>query len=126
VFGWLAGAVTLYGVTLLVLELGEDLSRAGVVTSFQRGHTAVSAVWGAVGLTLLVAGLKHSARHLRFAGLGLFALSLAKLFLYDLAFLSSVARALSFLAVGALILVGAFFYQRVTADLRRPDLHSHA
>jgi uncharacterized membrane protein len=115
----------LYGVTLLVLELSEDVSGAGVVTSFQRGHTAVSAIWGAVGLTLLVAGLKHAERHLRVAGLVLFALSLAKLFLYDLAFLSSIARALSFLAVGGLILVGAFFYQRVATDLRRPDLHSH-
>jgi uncharacterized membrane protein len=125
-FVWLCGGVALYGVTLLVLELGEDASGAGVVTSFQRGHTAVSAVWGAVGLTLLVAGLKHAERRLRIAGLTLFALSLVKLFVYDLAFLSSVARALSFLAVGGLILVGGFFYQRLAADLRGPDLHSHA
>jgi uncharacterized membrane protein len=45
-------------------------------------------------------------------------MSLVKLFLYDLAFLSSVARALSFLAVGAVILVGGFFYQRLAAEVR--------
>ncbi len=50
---------------------------------------------------------------LRLAALGLFALALGKLFLYDLATLSSVARAASFLAVGAVLLLGGFFYQRL-------------
>lgn len=39
--------------------------------------------------------------------------SLVKIFLYDLAELSSVARAASFVAVGALLLVGGFFVQRL-------------
>ena len=44
-----------------------------------------------------------------------------KLFVYDLAFLSSVARAFSFLAVGAVLIAGGFFYQRLAAapDQRR-------
>jgi hypothetical protein len=36
--------------------------------------------------------------------------SLAKIFLYDLPSLSSITRALSFLAVGAVLLLGGFFY----------------
>lgn len=44
-------------------------------------------------------------------------ISLAKLFLYDLTTLSSLARALSFLAVGALLLLGGFFYQRLSEQL---------
>ena len=51
-------------------------------------------------------------------GFALFGISLAKLFVYDLAFLSSVARAFSFLAVGAVLLVGGFFYQRLAVDSR--------
>ena len=66
---------------------------------------------------------KRGGRDLRIGGLALFGVSLAKLFLYDLANLSSIARALSFLAVGALLLVGGFFYQRLAAA---PDLHSTA
>jgi uncharacterized membrane protein len=46
-------------------------------------------------------------------GLALFGLSLAKLFLYDLSNLSSITRALSFLAVGALLLAAAFFVERI-------------
>jgi imidazoleglycerol phosphate dehydratase HisB len=49
----------------------------------------------------------------RVGGLALFGLSLAKLFLYDLSRLSSISRALSFLAVGAVLLLGGFFYQRL-------------
>jgi uncharacterized membrane protein len=47
-------------------------------------------------------------------GFGLFGLALAKLFLYDLAFLSSITRAASFLAVGAVLLVAGFFVQKLS------------
>ena len=60
-------------------------------------------------------GLKRRRRALRIAGLAFFPISLAKIFLYDLPALSSVTRALSFLAVGAVLLLGGFFYQRMTA-----------
>ena len=53
---------------------------------------------------------------LRFVGFGLFGLALAKLFLYDLAFLSSITRALSFLAVGALLLIAGFFVQKLSEE----------
>ena len=58
---------------------------------------------GLVGLGLLYAGLKRGRRELQIGGFVLFGISLAKLFVYDLAFLSSIARAFSFLAVGGLI-----------------------
>ena len=103
---------------LRILELAQHVGSASVSTSFQRGHTGVSALWGALGLALLIAGLKRDSRGLRLGGLGLLAISLGKLFLYDLATLSSVTRALSFLAVGAVLLLGAFFYQRAAQDER--------
>jgi len=56
-------------------------------------------------------------RVLRLGGFALFGVSLAKLFVYDLAFLHSIARALSFLAVGAVLLLAGFFYQRLSAQL---------
>jgi uncharacterized membrane protein len=114
---WLWGALGLYAVTLAILEASE---RAGgsIDTAFQRGHTAVSAVWAVVGLVLLILGLKRS-RALQVGGLVLFGISLAKLFLYDLANLSSVTRAFSFVAVGMLIMVGGFFYQRMALETRK-------
>ena len=113
---WACGGLALYAITLVILEVSEDLG-GSVDTAFQRGHTAVSTVWGIVGLSLLYLGLRRAGRTLRIGGLALFGLSLAKLLLYDLTSLSSVARAFSFIAVGALFLVGGFFYQRM-------DVHS--
>jgi hypothetical protein len=109
---WTAAVVALFAVSLAILELAESLD-GSVSTDFQRGHTAVSALWGLVGLALLYAGLVRGSRRFQLAGFGLFGLALVKLFVYDLAYLSSVARALSVLAVGAVLIAGGFFYQRL-------------
>jgi len=117
---WLAGGLAVYGLSLLILELVEGISSTGLHTEFQRGQTAVSAFWGLLGLGLLYAGLKRWSRPLRIAGLAFFPISLAKIFLFDLPSLSSVTRALSFLAVGAVLLLGGFFYQRLMSDRDEP------
>ena len=111
---WIAGALAVYGASLGILDVAERIGTASVATSFQRGHSGVSALWGLLGLVLLVVGLRRASRPLRLGGLALLAISLAKLFLYDLATLSSVTRALSFLAVGAVLLLGGFFIQRLS------------
>jgi uncharacterized membrane protein len=113
-----AGAAVLcvYAISLTILGIAEVVGAASVTTSFERGHSAVSAFWGVLGLVVLYAGLKRGLTWLRFLGFGLFALALAKLFLYDLAYLSSITRALSFLAVGALLLIAGFFVQKLGSE----------
>lgn len=103
-----------YAISLTILGVAEAIGGASVTTNFQRGHSVVSAFWGLLGLAVLYVGLKRGLNWLRVVGLGLFGLALAKLFLYDLAFLSSVTRAMSFLAVGALLLVAGFFVQKLS------------
>jgi uncharacterized membrane protein len=116
---WAAGTVALYGVSLAILELFELTRHGTVENSFQNGHTAVSAAWGLIGLVLLYLGLRRASRPLQLGGFALFGVSLAKLFLFDLAHLSSMTRALSFLAVGAVLLLGGFFYQRLSSRVDR-------
>ena len=112
----IVGVGALYILSLGVLEVAERAFAGSVETDFGRGHVVVSVLWALIGLALLVAGLLRDERLVRFGGLALFGLSLAKIFLYDLSALSSVARALSFIAVGALVLAGGFFLQRLNAD----------
>jgi uncharacterized membrane protein len=107
-----AGTLAVYGISLSVVQLAESAAGVSLEAGFQSGETAVSAFWGLLGLGLLYAGLTRW-RSLRLAGLALFAVSLGKIFLYDLPALSSIERALSFLAVGAVLLLGGFFYQRL-------------
>ena len=114
---WGAVAVLgVYGVSLSILGAFEAFDGASVATSFQRGHTAVSAFWGVLGLVTLLVALRRRSSVLRAAGFALFGLSLAKLFVYDLGELSSITRALSFLAVGGVLLIAGFVYQRLAAD----------
>ncbi len=115
-----AGIVALYAASLGILEIAERISGASVETDFERGHTAVSGFWALLGLGLLIAGLLRGSAFLRYGGLALFGLSLAKIFLYDLAELDSVARAFSFIFVGGLLLVGGFFLQRLSDRLGPP------
>jgi uncharacterized membrane protein len=108
-----AAVLCVYAISLTVLGIAEAVGGASVTTNFQRGHSAVSAFWGLLGFAVLYAGLSRSLTWLRLLGFGLFAIALAKLFLYDLANLSSITRALSFLAVGAVLLVAGFFVQKL-------------
>jgi uncharacterized membrane protein len=109
---WGAGLLGVYAVSLSLLGLAQELG-PDVTTAFQRGHTAISALWGAIGLIALYLGLKRDLPSLRLAGFAVFGVSLAKIFVYDLSRLSSVTRAFSFLAVGVVLLLAGFFYQRL-------------
>jgi hypothetical protein len=113
---WAAGGLSLYAASLSILEAMQRISNQGIDTDFQRGHTVVSAFWGLVALVSLYVGLKRGRGLLRVGGFILFAVSLGKIFLFDLPSLSSVQRALSFLAVGAVLLLGGFFYQRLSVQ----------
>jgi hypothetical protein len=113
---WAAGALAVYGGSLAILEAAQRVSPEDVHTNFQRGQTAVSAFWGLLALISLYAGLRQRRRLLRVGGFVLFGISLGKIFLFDLPSLSSAQRALSFLAVGGVLLLGGFFYQRLHAQ----------
>jgi len=117
---WLAAVLAVESISLVILQIFEWAGRGSVNLEFQHGQTAVSAFWGMLGLVALYGGLSRRAPRLRRAGFAIFALSLAKIFLYDLSQLSSVTRALSFLAVGGVLLLGGFFYQRLSGQLDPP------
>jgi hypothetical protein len=119
---WILAGLGLYSASLSILGASEMFSEPGGTSGFERGHTAVSAFWGIVAFTALLVGLRRGSRVLRLAALGLFALALGKLFLYDLSTLSSVTRALSFLAVGAVLLLAGFFYQRLSSESAKPSV----
>jgi uncharacterized membrane protein len=84
----------------------------------QQGQLLMSALWTVSGFACLVVGLRRDLRGMRLGGLVLLLISAAKVFLYDLATLTSVYRVASFIVLGLLLLAGAFAYQR----LRPPPL----
>ncbi|HJU35818.1 MAG TPA: DUF2339 domain-containing protein [Gaiellaceae bacterium] len=113
--GWAAAGLAVYLASGLVV----DLAGAHPHHSTQTSQLALSGFWGTLGFAALVGGLIKGKRALRLGGLGVLMLAVGKVFLVDLANLESIWRVASFLAVGLLLLAGAFAYQRV----RVPSLH---
>jgi uncharacterized membrane protein len=73
---------------------------------------AYSAAWVLYGVGLLLAGIARRGPILRFGSLAVMLLAVAKVFLYDTARLSDLYRVLSFLGLGASLLLLGFLYQR--------------
>ena len=78
----------------------------------QQGQVALSALWAVTGVAALLVGLRRDLRPVRLAALGLLLTTAAKVFLYDLSALESGYRVASFIALGLLLLGGAFAWQR--------------
>jgi uncharacterized membrane protein len=78
----------------------------------QIGQSWLSAFWTAAGLGAVVWGMVRRSPKARLAGLALLMVAIAKVWTYDLSELEETARALSFVALGLLLLAGAFAYQR--------------
>lgn len=76
------------------------------------GQAWLSAFWAATGLGAVVWGMVRRSPKARLGGLALLAVAIVKVWTYDLSELEEVARALSFVALGLLLLAGAFAYQR--------------
>jgi uncharacterized membrane protein len=107
--GAVAAGLGLYLASLLVV----DVAGAQPHDATQTSQLALSAFWALLGFGSLVVGLVRDLKPLRLAGLGLLTLAVAKVFIVDLAQLESIWRVASFLALGLLLLAGAFAYQRI-------------
>jgi uncharacterized membrane protein len=106
------GSVALvYAASLTIV----DVLQGDASEPSQTAQVALSTFWGVVGLVAIVVGLVRDFRELRYAGLALLGLGVAKVFAYDLSELDQLYRVLSFIAVGVVLLVGAYAYQRVRA-----------
>jgi uncharacterized membrane protein len=73
---------------------------------------SLSLVWIVYGGAMLIVGISRRRRLLRFMALGLLGLAIIKVFLLDLSELESIYRIISFIALGAILLVVSFLYQR--------------
>jgi uncharacterized membrane protein len=123
---WRAGSIAERGsrargaCRLAAAGAGLYMASLAVVT-LPDGQVALSALWGVTGVLALVGGLRLSSPPVRNAALGLLLVTIAKVFLYDLSTLESIARVVSFMVLGLLLLAGAFAYQRLRPP-PQPDM----
>lgn len=78
-----------------------------------------SLVWFAYSVVLLLSGMRFGVNSLRYASLGLMIMVIAKVFLWDMAGLSGLYRAASFLGLGICLVGMGYFYKRVSARIEK-------
>jgi uncharacterized membrane protein len=71
-----------------------------------------SAIWLVYGVILMVVGFRKRSAFIRWQSLVLIAVTVGKVFLYDVSALDKGYRILSFVALGAVLLAISFVYQR--------------
>jgi len=76
-------------------------------------RAGLSIVWGITSFIIIWLGIRKQFKNLRVIGLLLFALTLLKLFAYDIRDISPGGKILAFILLGVLLLTVSFMYQRV-------------
>ncbi len=112
---WLetAGWVTALAAASRLLASAVALEPAVSSPEVQRvALVSLSVLWGGAGLALVLAGLIGRTAHRRHLGLGVLGLTVAKVFLFDLASAPTVLRIVAFLVTGLALLAGAYLYAR--------------
>jgi len=76
-----------------------------------RVHMHISIMWAVYGAVLMTVGFWRKSRMLRYIALGLFALLLVKVFIWDTRTVKSVYRIAAFLATGVTLVGVSYLYQ---------------
>jgi len=101
----------LYSTLLIVLsgDIVNLMRQFGIADATKLG---LSILWVAYALFLVVIGIARNKKPLRFAAIGLIGVTLVKLFFYDIADLPTIPKAILFIAIGVVLLVVSFLYNK--------------
>jgi uncharacterized membrane protein len=107
-------------ITTLLLFTGTlEIERMFAASPPFARQVAFSIYWAAFAVALVIAGFQLAKPHLRYYALALYALTLVKVMLIDLAGIGTGYRILSFIGVGALLLATSVVYGKVSPRLSK-------
>jgi len=107
---------TIYGIALHMVilwvvssELLQWMDISMTETNYKLG---LSILWGVYALLMVALGIWKKRQYLRISAIVLFGITLLKLFFYDISHLNLISKAIVFIALGALLLIISFLYNR--------------
>lgn len=108
---------------LLVLwMLSLELVQWSLVSGFGAGYKILlSVLWVSFAVAMIVIGIKRKQAIMRITAMAILGLTILKMFFYDLSTLSTIYKTVVFIAIGGLLLVGAYFYQTLSKQEEGPD-----
>lgn len=87
--------------------------------AFNASSGAVSVTWAVYAAIVLTVGFARRLPAARLAALGLLAITLGKVVMFDLSMLDQLARILAFIGLGVVLIAGAWAYHRFAPLLTR-------
>jgi len=104
-------------ITLLWILSNELIHWLDVSGASRPGNLWLTIIWGVYALIIVSAGIKFSRKHLRIGAILLLGLTLAKLFFFDIADLDAIAKTIVFIALGVLLLLASFLYNKFKGEM---------
>ncbi|MCX6826620.1 MAG: DUF2339 domain-containing protein, partial [candidate division Zixibacteria bacterium] len=121
-------AAILLGLFLLTVEAWTIFEKSIVIahrTSISAGldydqlknlqQLTISGIWLLYSVVIMALGLWRRRRAVRIISIGLFGISILKIFTYDLSFLDTLYRIFSFIGLGIILLAVSYAYHRYKA-----------
>ncbi len=107
-------AISLFVFELVSLETWDAFSReAGArAASANLRQMALSVAWVGYSVILMIYGFWRRVTPIRLVAIGLFEITILKVFLYDLSCLDTLSRVFSFMALGFILLGTSYLYQK--------------
>ncbi|WP_394746789.1 DUF2339 domain-containing protein [Spongiimicrobium salis] len=99
-------------ITILWVLSSELLHWMDLANSDQSYKLGLSILWGLYAVMLIVLGIWNKKQYLRISAMILFAITLIKLFVYDIASSSTLSKTIVFVALGILLLIISFLYNK--------------
>ena len=98
--------------TLIWIASSELIAWMDITKFTQSYKLGLSILWGVCALLLIALGIWKKKKHLRIGAIVLFAVTLIKLFSYDISHLDTIAKTIVFVALGILLLIISFLYNK--------------
>jgi uncharacterized membrane protein len=105
---WLYGAFAILLFCVLTLEV----SAYFYARAPQARFAAISVLWTLYSIALMLLGFRYQQARLRLVSLGLFGVTILKVFLADMARVSTPFRIVSFVVLGLMLIGASYLYYR--------------
>ena len=98
--------------SILWIASSELITWMSIMKFSQSDKIGLSILWGVYALLLIVLGIWKNKKHFRIGAIALFAVTLIKLFIYDISYLDTIAKTIVFVSLGILLLIISFLYNK--------------
>ena len=116
--------MTFYGIfhiTILCILSSELIHWLDLASNAESDKLGLSILWGTYALFVIILGIWKKNKYLRIGAIGLFGITLIKLFLYDIAYLTTIAKTIVFVSLGVLLLIISFLYNKYKGKIFEED-----